>query len=246
MSAIDLYFNEVSRILDTVRTTQRDAIEQAAQAFCDAIAQKRNIFAFGCSHGGMMAMELFYRAGGLIPINYIRAPGMMLELTPITMTSEMERMEGFGDMILKNTPAKSGDVLFIHSVTGRNAVPIDMARTAREMGMTVIVMTNLNSSKSQPSRHSSGTKLYDHADILLDNCGCIGDSSLKLEGLAEKTAPTSTIAGAAICNSIVARSIELMIEAGIEPPVFLSANVEGGDEHNARMLEKYKDNVFYM
>ena len=170
----------------------------------------------------------------------------MLEISPITMTSEMERMEGYGEMILKNTPAKKGDVLLIHSVSGRNAVTIEMARAAQALGMTVIALTNMQTSTTVPSRHSSGKKMYDFADIVIDNCGCRGDSALQLEGLAEKTAPSSTAVGAVIANAVVARAIERMLEAGVEPPVFISANIEGGDEHNRRIMEQYKDNIFYM
>lgn len=246
MNAIDLYFSEISRILSDVLSTQRDAIERAAEAVAGASMRRSNIFSFGCSHAGLLSMELFYRTGGMATINPIRAPGMMLEISPITMTSEMERMEGYGEMILKNTPAKKGDVLLIHSVSGRNAVTIEMARAAQTLGMTVIALTNMQTSTTVPSRHSSGKKMYDFADIVIDNCGCRGDSALQLEGLAEKTAPSSTAVGAVIANAVVARAIERMLEAGVEPPVFISANIEGGDEHNRRIMEQYKDNIFYM
>ena len=81
---------------------------------------------------------------------------------------------------------------------------------------------------------------------MLDNCGCMGDGSLVIEGVAEKVAPTSTAVGAAMLNAMVAQAIELIVQSGIIPPVFISANVEGGDKHNAEMLAKYKDHIFYM
>lgn len=246
MNVIDRYFSEISRILDDVRTSQREAMERAAEAIADATMAHRNVFTFGCSHAGLLSLELFYRTGGLATVNPIRAPGMMLEISPITMTSEMERLPGYGEMILRNTPLAAGDVLLIHSVSGRNAVAIEMAQAARSIGATVIVLTNLQTSRAVSSRHASGKKLYDFGDIVLDNCGCVGDSSLQLSGLPVKTAPTSTAIGAVLVNAIAARAIERMLEAGFEPPVFLSANLDGGDEHNRRMMDAFHDNIFYM
>ena len=246
MNVIDRYFSEISRILDDVRTSQREAMERAAEAIADATMAHRNVFTFGCSHAGLLSLELFYRTGGLATVNPIRAPGMMLEISPITMTSEMERLPGYGEMILRNTPLTAGDVLLIHSVSGRNAVAIEMAQAARSIGATVIVLTNLQTSRAVSSRHVSGKKLYDFGDIVLDNCGCVGDSSLQLPGLPVKKAPTSTAIGAVLVNAIAARAIERMLEAGFEPPVFLSANLDGGDEHNRRMMDAFHDNIFYM
>ena len=246
MNVIDRYFSEISRILDDVRTSQREAMERAAEAIADATMAHRNVFTFGCSHAGLLSLELFYRTGGLATVNPIRAPGMMREISPITMTSEMERLPGYGEMILRNTPLAAGDVLLIHSVSGRNAVAIEMAQAARSIGATVIVLTNLQTSRAVSSRHASGKKLYDFGDIVLDNCGCVGDSSLQLSGLPVKTAPTSTAIGAVLVNAIAARAIERMLEAGFEPPVFLSANLDGGDEHNRRMMDAFHDNIFYM
>ena len=246
MNVIDRYFSEISRILDDVMTSQREALERAAEAIADATMAHRNVFTFGCSHAGLLSLELFYRTGGLATVNPIRAPGMMLEISPITMTSEMERLPGYGEMILRNTPLAAGDVLLIHSVSGRNAVAIEMAQAARSIGAKVIVLTNLQTSRAVSSRHASGKKLYDFGDIVLDNCGCVGDSSLQLPGLPVKTAPTSTAIGAVLVNAIAARAIERMLEAGFEPPVFLSANLDGGDEHNRRMMDAFHDNIFYM
>jgi uncharacterized phosphosugar-binding protein len=171
---------------------------------------------------------------------------MMLEISPPTMTSEMERMAGYGRILFKNLPAKAGDILIMHSVSGRNAVTIDMAEAAREAGLRVIVLTNMTTATSVPSRHPSGKNLYEVCDIVIDNCGVTGDAAIKLEGLEEKIGPTSTTVGTAILNAIVIEAVEQMISDGIVPPVFMSANIDGGDAHNARIFEEYKDNIFYM
>lgn len=246
MNAIDRYFTLAAETLSTVLATQKDKMEEAAQKLKEASLAKQSIFAFGCNHAGMLAFELFYRAGGLVTINPIRAAGMMLEMTPITMTSELERLDGYGKIILDNTPIRKGDILILHSVTGRNPVIVEMAMLARERGIFVLAITNMRSSQAVPSRHKSGLRLFEAADLVIDNCGVAGDAALSIEGVAEKTAPTSTVVGAAIVNAIAARTIELLASENVTPPIFISANAEGGDAHNQKILAEYADNIFYM
>jgi uncharacterized phosphosugar-binding protein len=181
-----------------------------------------------------------------VTVNPVRAPGMMLELSPPTMTSEMERMPGYGKIIFGNLKTKPGDVIIIHSVSGRNALTIDMAEAAREAGMRVIVVTNLNTATAVTSRHPSGKKLHDFASILINNHGDLGDASVEIEGFPQKVASTSTVVGAAILNAVVARVCEILMAEGITPPVFMSGNIDGGDEHNRRVMDERRDNIFYL
>lgn len=246
MKASERYYNRVSEILEEVFREEADAIEEAAQAVAEANRTGQSVFAFGCNHAGLITLELFYRTGGLVTVNPVRAPGMMLELSPPTMTSEMERMPGYGKIIFGNLKTKPGDVIIIHSVSGRNAVTVDMAEAAREAGMTVIVVTNLNTATTVTSRHPSGKKLHDFASILIDNHGDRGDASVEIEGFPQKVASTSTVVGAAILNAVVARVAELLMESGMTPPVFMSGNIDGGDEHNRRVMNEHRDNIFYL
>ena len=246
MSIIDQYYSRVSEILAEAFAAERENVEAAAQVLARANEEHRSIFAFGCNHAGLITLELFYRTGGMVTVNPIRAPGMMLEISPITMTSQMERMPDYGRIILEGEPVKEGDVLIIHSVSGRNAVTIDMAQAAREKGMTVIVVTNMNTATSVMSRHPSGKMLHDFASILIDNHGDKGDAAIQLEGFAQKLASTSTVVGAALLNAVTARASELLWEKGIEPPVFMSGNIDGGDAYNKAVIAAHKDNIFYM
>ncbi len=242
---IEWYFNHVHEITDKVYETQKDNIYKASEMFATAIEKGNSIFVFGASHAGILAEELFYRTGGLALINPIFNPTLMLNTRPVTLTSQMERLNGFGSEILKETPIKKGDVLLIHSVSGRNSVSIEMAIEARKLGAKVIVITNLTYSKKVTSRHSSGKMLYDVGDLVIDNCGDFEDSSILVEGMEQKVAPTSTSVGAVIVNSIVIGVVEKLLERGVTPPVFHSANVDGGDEFNKTLFEKYKDRIFY-
>lgn len=246
MSVIFEYHKHVTDILTEVFDKEAAAMEEAAAALAAANKEGRSIFGFGCNHAGLITLELFYRTGGMVTVNPIRAPGMMLELSPPTMTSEMERIPGYGRIILNNEPCKEGDILIIHSVSGRNAVTIDMAECAREKGMTVIVVTNMNTATSVTSRHPSGKMLHDFASILIDNHGDRGDATIQLSGFEQKLASTSTVVGAAILNAVTARASELLWAEGIKPPVFMSGNIDGGDAYNKAVIVEHKDNIFYM
>lgn len=246
MDAIQAYFDNLSSIFDQIMTTQKESLFKGAEMLRDAVVEGHNLFAFGCSHAGLLALELYYRTGGMAVINPVRAPGLNLDIDPATMTSQMERLPEYGKIIVDNQPLGAGDVVIVHSVSGRNTVTVDVAIRAREKGAKVIALTNMQTTTRVSSRHPSGKNLYEVADLVLDNCGCMGDGSLVIEGVAEKVAPTSTAVGAAMLNAMVAQAIELIVQSGIIPPVFISANVEGGDRHNAEMLAKYKDHIFYM
>lgn len=240
------YSIHIKDLIDEVVSSQEKKIDQAASLISEAIANGKSIFAFGASHAGMLSMELFYRTGGLVNINPIFAADLMSNIRPATLTSDIERLEGYGNLILRNTAIREGDVLILHSVSGRNAVTIDMGLEAKKLGVKVIVITNLEYTSLVTSRHSSQLKLKDVGDIVIDNCGEFEDSSQKIDGVEQKMGPTSTIIGAFIVNGISLKVAEKLVDKGLEVPVFHSANIDGGDKHNKELMEKYKNNIFYM
>ncbi|NLC44794.1 MAG: SIS domain-containing protein [Clostridiales bacterium] len=246
MDVITAYFDNLKEIIEKVTKTQAKALHQGAEILSDAALKGNNLFAFGCSHAGLLALELYYRTGGIALINPIKAPGLGLDVDPATMTSQIERLSEYGRLIIDNQPIASGDVLIIHSVSGRNTVTVDVALRAKEIGVTVIALTSLETAEQVTSRHPSGKSLHQVADLVLDNCGCLGDGSLEIPGVPEKVAPTSTAVGAAMLNAMMAQTVALMTEAGAIAPVFVSANLDRGDDHNKAMLAEYKDHIFYM
>lgn len=239
------YIDIVSACIQKAYTTQTGTIEKIARRMADTIEAKKNVFVFGCSHAGILAEEVFYRTGGLAVINPIFFPGFMLNTRPITMTSALERIPEIGKTILKQNHVGEGDFLIIHSVSGRNTVSVEMAIEAEKAGIHTACITNLDYSKNVTSRHPSGKRLFEVSELVLDNCGEKGDAAVTLKGLPEKIGPTSTAVGTSLLNAVVIEAVELMIADGIVPPVFMSANIDGGDEHNARIFEEYKDNIFY-
>ncbi len=242
----ETYIQIVNECIAKAWETGRETIAQAATWMAETIEQKRNVFVFGCSHAGILAEEVFYRTGGLAVINPIFFPGFMLNTRPITMTSSLERIPGLGKTILTQNHVGEGDLLILHSVSGRNTVPVEMAIEAGKAGVRTICITNLAYSHAVTSRHPEGKRLFEVCDLIIDNCGVTGDAAVTLEGLAEKIGPTSTAVGAALLNALVIEAVEKMIADGIVPPVFMSANLDGGDAHNAKIFEEYKNNIFYM
>lgn len=240
------YISIVNETIARAWNGQQEKISAAAEQIAETIKRKNNVFIFGCSHAGILSEEVFYRTGGLAVINPIFFPGFMLNTKPVTMTSRLERIQGVGKMILLENHLRKGDVLLIHSVSGRNTVPVEMAIEASKTGVYVIALTNMEYSSGVASRHPSGKKLYEVSDLVLDNCGVAGDAAIRLEGLEEAVGPTSTAVGAALMNGLIIEVVEKLINDKIVPPVFLSANLDGGDEHNRKIFEEYKDNIFYM
>lgn len=241
------YFGIVRDLLATVAEKERDHMEQCVDALFDCVWGKHSIWVFGASHAGILTEELFYRAGGCMLVNPIFAPELMLDTSPITHTSSMERLMGYGARIAKDRAEfKAGDVLIVHSVSGRNPVGIEIAMAAREAGVKVIAVTNLAYSQSVTSRHPNGKRLFELADIVLDNHGDVGDAAVEIDGMDQKVSPTSTVVGAAMLDAIVAALVQKLVDAGMEhPPVFYSANLDGGDELNRKLFAEYRDCIHY-
>jgi len=238
------YLENVTKMLKQIGETQSDAINKAIDLMFYRFQKGGSLFVFGASHAGIIAEEMFYRAGGLMVINPIFSPTLMLNTRPVTVTSAMERLEGFGEIVLDGSPIKTGDVLIIHSVSGRNGVTIDMAQKARKMGIAVIVITNLEYSTKIPSRHSSGKNLYELGDVVIDNCGAYGDASVTLGDIT--AGPTSTVTGAAIANMLSVGFAQRCTEHGITPPVFASANLDTDKTKSEEIMNKYMNRIHYM
>ena len=155
------YIEKIVKLINEVETHESENILEAASKICKATLDNRSIYIFGASHAGILSQEAFYRAGGLININPIFAPEVSVDRSPITLTSKMERLVGYGETIAESVGFKEGDILIVHSVSGRNPVTIEMANTAKLRGVTVIGITNMSYSRKVTSRHPSGKKMYD-------------------------------------------------------------------------------------
>ncbi len=242
MSKAKEYFENIIRIMERISAEQIDNIEKAARAVADTLENGGRVHAFGTGHSHMLAEEIFYRAGGLVNVNPILESCLMLHESASKSTA-LERLEGYGEIIFDFNNINEKDILFLFSNSGRNGVAIDLALIAREKGVKTVVITNMEHTMQGKSRHSSGKKLYEAGDIVIDNCGCVGDASMTIEEIGRNVAPTSTSAGAAILNAIEARAVEMMVDDGFTPEVFSSSNVDGGDEINDAYISKYSKEI---
>lgn len=240
------YIQHIKSLIDVVEREEASHIAECIQILADAICSKNSIYIFGASHAGILSQESFYRAGGLVPITPIWAREVLVNVDPITLTSSMERCVGYGTIIARTYKFKRGDVVIVHSVSGRNPVSVEVAQVAHQEGCTVIGVTNLSYSQQTTSRHPSGKRLFEICDIVLDNHGEIGDACVEVAGTGMKAGPTSTIIGALMLNTIYTEVANELVKRGMDtPPIFYSANVDGGDEKNRVIFEKYKDQIHY-
>lgn len=240
------YFEGIKQLIDIVEAEEKETISKAVDCLVQAVENKQSIFAFGASHAGILTQELYYRAGGLMTINPIFGESVLLDVQPITHTSKMERLVGYGTALAEKTPFKKGDVLIVHSVSGRNPVTIELAMEAQKKGVTTIGLTNLTYSQSVDSRHPSGKNLFEYSDIVIDNHGHRGDGMCEIEGLDMRVGPSSTVIGALVVNTLVVETVKKLKANGMEkPPIFYSANLDGGDELNQKLISEYKESIHY-
>ena len=241
MSAIDFYFSNLNAILTRTLETQKDGMEAASRKIADCMREGGMVYTFGTGHGHLLALEIFYRAGGMACLCPILDEKLMLHISAAGSTLE-ERDEGWVDKLMEKYPIKAGDVLIDMSNSGRNAVPVLLAMEARKRGAYVIALTSMQHTQAVTSRNSLNLRLFETADLVLDNGGVLGDASYQAAD-GSMVGATSTAVGAAMLQSIVCRVKELSLAENFEADYFKSSNVDGGDEWNDRLIEKYKDQI---
>ncbi|WP_431607021.1 SIS domain-containing protein [Paenibacillus thiaminolyticus] len=229
-------------MLHRIEQQEANAISLAATKTAEAIMNGGIVHLFGCGHSHILTEEVFYRAGGLVPIRPIFVEKLMLHEGAVR-SSELERQNGLAETFMEEQNIRPGEVMFVLSTSGRNPVPVDAALIAKAKGAFTIGITSLAYSQSQPSRHRSGKHLYDAVDLVIDNYAVKGDAILTHPDVPVPFTPTSTVTGAAILNAILAEAIARMAEQGYNPPVFLSGNIDGADEHNNALIERYRERI---
>ena len=236
------YLKNIVGLLEKLEATQETVIDRIAEVCAESIYNGGLLYFFGTGHSHMICEEPFYRAGGLACVYPILETDLMLH-EGASKSSAYERLEGLGNVVIANTSLGKGDVLFIASNSGRNCAVIDAALEAKKRGAITVAITSMNHTTQVSSRHSSGLNLYQVCDYVLDNCGEVGDASVELTGLEQKIAPTSSIADITLVNLILVNTVELLLQKGMKPPVFMSANTDAGDEANKTVLEMYKGRI---
>ncbi|MFB6467342.1 SIS domain-containing protein [Cytobacillus sp. Hz8] len=236
------YINKVNQLMHVVEKEEQSNIKAAAEKMADCIQKNGIIHVFGCGHSHMLGEELFYRAGGLVPVNPILIEDLMLHKGAIR-SSALEQTNDYANEFMKEVHIQSGDILIVTSTSGRNPVPIDVALIAKKKGAFVIAITSPRYAENQSSRHKDGIFLFQAADLMIDNHIEVGDILFTDEDHHLSYGSGSTIVGMTIVNGIISESISVMLENQFRPPVFKSSNADGAGDHNQRLIEMYKDRI---
>jgi uncharacterized phosphosugar-binding protein len=236
------YFEKIQEKLHMVQREEADKMAILAQRISSCIQQDGIIHLFGCGHSHILSEEVFYRAGGLVPINPILIGPLMLHEGAVR-SSQLEKSEGYASEFMSGQDIQPHDVMIVISTSGKNPVPIDVALHAKENGAYVASISSFDYVEKETSRHPSGKFLSEVVDLAVNNHSVLGDALMTDERVAVPFSPSSTVIGAAILNSIMAGAIEHMAERGFEPPIFISGNVNGAGDHNERLIEKYRGRI---
>ncbi len=236
------YLEAAQKIIARVGETQADNIVKAAEICTDSIAAGGWVHVFGTGHSRMAVEEMFPRIGSLVGFH----PMVELSLTQfhsvvgangLRQALFMEKVEGLGEIILKNYHFRAQDSFLVISSTAINPVPIEVALGAKARGMKVIAVTSVEHARSTPSRHRSGKRLFEIADVVLDDCAPAGDAVVDIESVRYHVGPASSIGAVSIINALKCQVAELLVSRGIRPDVLPSPHVVG-DEEPANEFER--------
>lgn len=241
------YLPTIIENLNRVENEQADQIRAAARLMFEAIRDDRLISVYGGGgHTTLPVGEMFFRSGGLCNINPVMETALSVFNQSLKYL-EMERAENFGRAVMRYYDLQKGDLLIIFHNIGINAATIDAALEAKERGVKIIAVSSSYWQEGTPAdfrlRHSSRKNLFDLADICIDDFNPMGDTAVKFDDFDTPIAPISNIVDFYIAHRLEIETVRLCLDNGVVPPVWKSANVEGGDEFNRKNIEKYKPRV---
>jgi uncharacterized phosphosugar-binding protein len=240
------FAREVSQRLQRLDNLAADGgLDAAISVLTRAIEAGAVIQAFGTGHSEAFAMEIAGRAGGLIPTNKIALRDLVLHGS-VTVDalggSSLERNPNVVAELWDISPIHPGDVFIIASNSGVNGSVVGMALLAKERGHDVIAVTSLQHTAEVGPKHPSGLRLSEVADVVIDNLAPYGDATLALPG-GVAVGSVSSITSAYIAQLLTIGVAERMSGDGRLPPLYLSANIPGGDEHNHALEKKYEGRI---
>lgn len=233
------YSKVILDLFDAINTKQKKAIEQAADLIVDAVKKKGAVHVYDTGH--IINSELINRAGGLALLKPLRFTFTVED--PVFPREEKNsgNLEGLGRLIIEKSNVLPGDVMIIGSVSGKSSTVIDLALAAREKGARIIAVTSPLYSSSVQSEHSSGKRLYELGDVVIDNGAPIGDAAIPVEGLSNPFGPVSGLGAAYALWLVCAEVVEKMLALGLEPTVYKSVNLPDGRDHYQEMSKRYEE-----
>lgn len=246
-SVMDVYYDEIKKIIDEIRSTERENILTAARMIADQVKSDKLVYVFGPGgHSNLAAMEIFFRAGGLMHVSAMIDQDTMLSAGALK-SMQVERLPGYGRIVVDDYRIGEGDLLWVVNAYGINSATIDAALTAKARGAKVLGVCSVEHASTcppdHPARHPSKKNLYEIVDCNVDCKVKMGDAVLEIEGLSQKIGALSTFANSYVMNCIVIEAINMLASEGIEPPIWKSGNCPGGDEWNNQFISRFKDKV---
>lgn len=239
------YLERITVMIEQLQSEQLEPIREAAGMVVEVLRRDGLIHIFGTGHSHMLAEEGLNRAGGLAPVNAILESGLMLHEGAIA-ASRLERLPGYSQIVAEKYAFKEGDLLIVVSNSGVNAVPVEMAVLAKKAGLQVVAISSLSYSREADLKPEVPARLYEVADLVLDNLGQPGDAAVEVEGYGLKVGPTSTVLGAALLNAVFVEAASVLANEGMEPPVYRSSNMPGAAEHNRALTERFRGRVRHL
>ena len=235
------YATVAREVIERVAATQAPAVRDAAQLVAASLRAGGVLQAFATGHSRAIAFELAGRAGGLVPANLLSLRDLVSYggAPPQTVLDpRAERDPALARRVLELATVEPADAFVIASHSGGNGAVVEMALLVKERGHPLIALTSMAHTTRIASRHPSGKRLFELADVVLDNCAPFGDAALQLPG-GGAACGLSTLTGVLLAQMLVAEVVGLLLAAGEEPPLYRSSNVPGGDEHNEALLARY-------
>jgi uncharacterized phosphosugar-binding protein len=240
------YLAALRAAIDDIEATQLPLIREAAARFAETIKKERLVHVFGTGHSRMAVEEMFPRYGSFPGFHPIVELSMTYHNAVVGANGQrqamfLENVQGFGAVLWRNFATAPDDALLAISTSGCNAVTIDVALEAKKRGMVVVALTSLDHAAGSTSRHESGKKLHEVADLMIDQKAPAGDSAVWIDGLETPVAPLSSVTSCTIINLVKAEVARLLTEAGSPPKVLTAACHVGTDRARELFEETYDD-----
>lgn len=235
MNILEQYDINLQQVINKINSSQNKKISEAASVIANTVKNGGIIYSFGSGHSYAGAIEIAGRAGGYInskAINSFSGLHGILEVVP-----------DVGKTFARHIDFQKNDCFFIISNSARNALHLELADYAKNLGVKVILITDEETAKTSKNLNSNGYNLHGIADVVIDNCGFPGDCSINLANTDIAVGPTSSLSVSYILNKVILESYQYCLNLGIIPPVYKSANIDGGREYNIALQEQYKERL---
>ena len=238
MDGITRFYGVVKDLQSSVIESQEGVLTRIAEVMANTIIGDGSIFLFGTGHSAILPQEGHFRAGGLAPVIPILRTNLMVHENAL-LSGVIERMQGLAPIILESYNPKPTDMIFVVSNSGVNNLPVEMALTAKEIGLVTVAICSFKYAKVAPLS-PIGKRLYEIVDYALDNGGEPGDAIIPLNTLPWKVGATSTIINSLLWQCLITETVRLLEEKSKDVPVYASYNMPGADEHNQELFTKWR------